>query len=341
MLALQIQARVPKLRDWEEVVEAYITKAAMAHAPSKLLAMHNAVPNASSRMVFQSRQTSIQPGMDLDLAKAEDSSCDSSHGSASLSAQPHQLLPDNTQQLLNQAAAVLQHVLESASSATALCEAVSNQPSMECPPQQSEQQLNTKSTNRTCVPDPQTGSAIQSQDRQGIRRLAPLLPLPPLSLQKQQSASTSLSDGMPHTLPVAHTHTVDAAGADESGRQQHQQQPPVQGVSASQLAASAAHQARLASLHAAAHPGQTHGFGRGTGHAELPPVLAQAAQRPRLDKPQDRVVQHSAVRPARPPASLQLAPVLRTHGSAADPRPPAHMQPHAQSNSSDDLPAGW
>lgn len=85
--ALQAQAKAPKLRDWEELVEACLKKAAMTHAPSRLLAMHSAVPNASSRMVFQSRRPSLQPDTDLGLGLSSDSSLgslDSSPGSNSL-----------------------------------------------------------------------------------------------------------------------------------------------------------------------------------------------------------------------------------------------------------------
>ena len=294
--------------------------------------MHTAVPNVSSRLVFQSRQASLQPGMDPGLAKSEDSS----HGSASPSAQPQHLPPTDTQQLLTHAAAMLQHTLESASSATSHFELLSHQLSTESPPQHSQQQLGTQSPTITDlyndVTDLQPGSAVHSRDMRGIMRLAPLLPLPSPSLQKHLTASSSV----PVETPLgAHMDATDTV-AHASSRQHHWQQPSVQEVSAISQSVLSAQPARLASLPEETHTRQTHGFGGGTGHTQPAPSSSHSQQRhlPEGDTPKASGVQHSAVGAARIQACLQLPPVQKRYSSATDPQIPGLMQ-------SDDLPPRW
>ena len=101
MLVLQAQAKVPMLRDWEQLVEGYLTKAARAYAPSKLLAMHSAVPNMSHRMVFQSRMPSVQPDMDIDFGMSGYISPGSSSSSEGLSGQAQSRQASDIQRLLS------------------------------------------------------------------------------------------------------------------------------------------------------------------------------------------------------------------------------------------------
>lgn len=101
ILVLQAQAKVPMLRDCEQVVEGYLTKAAWAHAPFKLLAMHSAIPNMSQRMVFQSRLPSVQPDMDIDLGMSAYISPGSSSSSEALSGQAQSRQASDIQRLLS------------------------------------------------------------------------------------------------------------------------------------------------------------------------------------------------------------------------------------------------
>ena len=318
----------------------------MAHAPSKLLTMHSAVPNTSSRMVFQSRLPSLPTGTDLAQEKSSSSSYSSSSGDDS-SEPSQQLEPQNeAQHLLD----MPDGMLESAAAITADPDAVPmaadpdavpmagtagmpETPAMAgtasdadgiLPVQQVEPTSQVRSavkhfeqlTELQSMPNPAMQASVgvsKGATLRGGMRLAPLVIPPPDDLQMDQAADGPLPGAM-HKV-FSGNATVKAAADLLSKRQQ---QPAVQGATARNQAAIAAHQARLAALHQKEHSKQAHGFGSALGHAE--PSAAQHRHSPKLtlNEPDNLHVQHSAASASKVLAPVKLKPALRKHSSVAN-----------------------
>ena len=109
MFALQVKAQAAEPRDWEQLVNSYITKAALAHAPAKLKAMHSNVPNISSRMVLQS---TMQPETDwLELQEGANPDSGSEDGSSDRQEEEHMSAQTCGEEATGvESAAVLSHV---------------------------------------------------------------------------------------------------------------------------------------------------------------------------------------------------------------------------------------
>lgn len=319
LCSLQERAKASKPRDWEQLTESYITKAAMAHAPAKLLAMRSTVPNTSSRMVFQSRAPSMQPDMDFGLDKSS-----SSHSSSPEkdSPRPQQQLesPKEVQRLLDMPDAV-----DGAGVPLGSAQAVSGVPST--PPvqqlaelvrqvnmaaQQVEQLSQDEGVPVTAMQSPADASK-RPRDLRGIMRLAPLMIPTPHSPEEDQKTPATTSDATPGTVS---NQATDATVASLAGKHQHQ--PAVQGVSARNQAAIAVHQARLAALHQKDRARQAHSWGNAPGHAPAPAAHHTDSPLLSASEPDSQDVQHSAASATRVSAPIRLKPALRKHSSVAD-----------------------
>lgn len=269
-------------------METFITKAALARAPAKLVAMHSSIPNVSSRLVFQS-----QPAQPLhaeadkhDLGSSALSSISalssfSQHSSSSVaswsSSSDYELSPRHqspgpqkstmpthgSQQLL--------HTHAAPESAAAASEAVGNGLPVQQSPQSISQVQATQqrpeelselqATSRPAVPAAadNSGHALTTM---GVRRPTPLL-IPTDILQSSEAVQTPDHLGSGGTDGVA-----EGAVASVPRRQRHKS--ALQGVTARNQAAVAAHQARLAALQQKEKSKQPHGFGSSAaGHADL------------------------------------------------------------------------
>lgn len=203
VLVLQARAQAPKLRDWERLVETCITKAAMAHAAPKLLAMHSTVPNLSSRMVFQSCNPSIQPGMDLSAVSPAGSSQDNSSEAGTVQA-------DGPQQLPDKAAALLAN--DRTPWSATLAEGVPDQLLLVQRPEQPSGHIQTAvkcnaQPSRQQLPDAETlaGVSKQAHDLRGIMSLAPLVKPNPVGRIQHRSSPASLgTSGSSAAGPTAH-----------------------------------------------------------------------------------------------------------------------------------------
>ena len=316
---------MPKLRDWEQLAESYITKAAMAHASSKLLTMHSAVPNTSSRMVFQSRLPSLPTGTDLAQEKSSSSSYSSDSGDDS-SEPSQQLETQNEAQAQNEPQSQPQPDMPDGvlDGAEAMAGTASDTDGI-LPVQQVEAISQVRSavnhfeqlSELQSVPNPAMQASAGISERphhlRGVMRPAPLVIPPPRSLEVEEAADGPLPGAM-HKV-FSSNATVKAAANLLSKRQQ---QPAVQGATARNQAAIAAHQARLAALHQKEHSKQAHGFGSTLGHAE--PSAAQHRHSPKLtlNEPDNLQVQHSAASASKVLAPVRLKPALRKHSTAHD-----------------------
>ena len=319
LCSLQERAKAPKPRDWEQLTESYITKAALAHAPAKLLAMRSTVPNTSSRMVFQSRAPSMQPGMDFRL---EHSSSSHSSSPGKDSPRPQQQLesPKEVHHLLDMPDAV-----EGAGVPLGSAQAVSDIPST--PPvqqlaepvsqvstaaQQVEQLSQDEGVSVTAVQTPADASK-RPRDQRGIMRLAPLMIPTPHSPEEDQKTPATTLDAVPG---IVSNQGTDATVASLAGKHPHQ--PAVQGVSARNQAAIAVHQARLAALHQKDRARQAHSWGNAPGHALPPAAHHTDSHTITASEPDSLDVQRSAASATRAPGPLRLKPALRKHSSVAD-----------------------
>lgn len=312
------------MRDWEQTIDSFIKRAAIAHAPSKLLAMHSAVPNASSRMVFQSRALSMQPGTDLGLDRSSISSHDSSSGTVSPAAQEQLLQTDITHQLLNLAAGVLEETDRALLSATATDDSVNVRVPMQrsiapvsqvqTAVQHYEQLSGDQASDSPHIRYASAGVARHPRDLRGIMCLAPLVIPVVQTAEDQQQATASPSRASPGDI-----HRTAAGVKAADGPSKHQRTlPAVQGAAARTHAAIAAHQARLASSQQKGQQRHAYGFGSGAGHAQSLVAHHEQHSSSVQEDPDALSVQHSTASASRVSGPSKLRPALRKHSSVAD-----------------------
>lgn len=252
--------------------------------------MHSAVPNVSARLVFQS-QPSLLPDASLDLSNPtssdRSSSCEtskssfstrsSSSGSDSPHTQERFTEAQEALQMLSIPAAVLGHSVPGYADQAALTEPSTDGTSSALPVEQSVEptsqvqaavqrfeQLNEQQAASSPMKQTSAGSAKPTRDWTGIMRLAPLL-IPILSDPEQDQTVANTPTG----IATAASDSAGTSAGTIAPRSKPRHQPALQGATARNQAAIAAHQARLAALHQKGHPRQPHGFGSSAaGHAD-------------------------------------------------------------------------
>ena len=331
VIFMAMQARVlgPKLRDWQQLVEDCIAKAAFSHTSSKLLTMRNTVPSASSRLVYQSQALSLPP----DLQPAVQSSSNSEAGSSSEGDQPlteQQAEPEadrqQDQQLLQAAMAETlasdTTVTEPAALLAATDEAADMQDatvpmvtSTAHPPLISrvydavhryEQLI---AAQQPALPSSDTSPETVTEP---IRAAHPRVRLEPLQIPTVEQPGHESTGSSPVGTPFSDGGDSATAVTAETHSRWHPHSMR-QGATARNQAAVAAHQARLAALHASTPSRDTKGWAKHTPHAVTPgQQSAPVGLKPALRKRSSVTDLSSSVRQQQSPRPL---PPLRRFGS--------------------------
>lgn len=341
-LVMQIISRPQRSRDWEQVVDDYISKAAAAHAPSRLLAMRNAVPNASSRMVYQSQALSLPSNL---VPEAEPDPCtsDSEHDSGehdtaerlspikqqAQDAADGQLLPQLPQNKVisvpssdnrviviaalpatTEEGAIVQHDATAVASPAKISRVYNAVKHYE--------QLSAAS--QSASPSPETSPPPATAAHSAVPTK---VALQPLQIPDMHSPDEEESVRSPSVASTAGS-TRGGSGTATTPSRWHPPPSQRQGAAARNQAAIAAHQARLATLHT---DKDTKGWIKPAGHAATPgrasaPTNLQPALR-----------RHSSVavtNGSSPQQSPRPLPPLRRFGSVT-PSPAAAATPrHSQ-----------
>lgn len=342
MIVMFLQARelAPKLRDWEQLVEDCIAKAAFGHASSKLLTMRNTVPSVSSRLVYQSQALSLPP----DLQPAVQSSSYSESGSSSEGDQPLAEQQDEPKADRQQDQQLLQTAMaEALASDTTLAEALASDTTVTEPvallaatDETADMQEATMSMASSTAHPPMISRVYDAVHRYE-QLIAAQLPTSPSSDTSPETVTAPVRAGHPRVrleplqIPTAeqpeHENTAGSSPIGSPFSDGGRSATPVtaetpskwhphstrQGASARNQAAIAAHQARLAALHPSTPSRDTKGWAKHTPHAVNPGRQSAPGElKPALRKRSSVTDLSSSVRQQQSPRPL---PPLRRFGS--------------------------